>query len=661
MSDTPVLHIDLESRSTVDLKKSGAYVYAEHPTTDIWVACFAIDDSPIGVWFPGQPVPELLREHVLAGHPIYAHNANFERIMWREILGPRYGWPVPELEQFYCTAAMAAAMNLPRDLEGAAQALGLPVQKDTQGRNLMLRMAKPRRPRKGEPRDVVLWWDDEERVQRLTEYCKTDVEVERLIEQRLRHLSQAERQVYLLDARINDRGVLVDIETVHRAAEVVEKALKRLDREMAEATGGAVTGCSQVSRLAEWINWRGIDCTGVGKDQLAALLERDDLPDDVRLALSIRQEAAKSSTSKLNAFMAQRCRDGSAKGQLLYHGAGTGRWAGRGVQLQNLPRPMMRRPELAIPALQSGDDRVVDLLWDRPMQVVSDCIRSMVIARPGKRFICADFSNIEGRGVAWLAGEKKKLRAFKAFDEGTGPDLYLVAASGIYGIPLSNLNKNSPERQIGKVAELACGYQGGVGAFQAMAKVYGVKVEDEFADEIKTKWRDSNPRIVRFWWDVNAAAFEAVANPGRAYECRDVSFVVKSDVLWCRLPSGRLLAYMNPRIKEVYTPWGEKKPSVTFMAINSRTKKWERHKGYGGLFVENITQAVARDIMVDSMLRAEKEGYPILLTVHDEILAEVDEGVGSVKELEQIMEEPPKWAKGFPIAAEGWEGLRYRK
>lgn len=305
----------------------------------------------------------------------------------------------------------------------------------------------------------------------------------------------------------------------------------------------------------------------------------------------------------------------------------------------------------------------IEFNYGAPMSALSDCLRGFCIPAKGKKFIAGDFSNIEGRDLAWLAGEEWKLEAFRQFDLGVGADIYVLGYSKSFKTPLDQVDDN--KRQVGKVQELSLGFGGGKGAFQNMAKNYGVKVSDAVAEEIKTAWRAANPETVQYWYALERAATHAVLNHGKVYAAgakgRQVKFLVKGSFLWCQLPSGRPLCYPYPRIQEVMKPWGEAGDAVTYMYVDSLTNKWTRGSTYGGSLAENVTQATARDVLTEAMLRVEDAGYNIAFHVHDEIVAEVPDSFGSVKEFERIMATPPEWAAGMPIAVKGWEGHRYGK
>lgn len=617
-----VCHIDFETRSTVDLNKAGVYVYAEDPSTEVWCAAYAFDDGPVRLWEIGQPMPDALRAHADAGGMFAAWNAAFERIIWRDVLGRRHGWPVPKLEQWRCVMAEAYAMSLPGKLEQAALALGLDEQKDMSGHRLMLQMSRPRSlADDGSP----IWWEDESRKTRLFDYCRKDVDVERAIEKRVMRLRPAEREMWLLDQRINDRGVRIDRETCIASKQIVKDALAALGRDMRRVTGGAVPACSNVASLIAYLQSLGVQTDTVAKDAIVDLLILD-LPEQARQALEIRQEAAKTSTAKIDAMLRRRNSDGRMRGNLQYHGAGTGRWAARGAQLQNLPRPSKAnedRMDVVLKVLATGDADTVSCLLDRPLQAVSDAIRSLIYADDGKDILAADFSNIEGRGVAWLAGEETKLQRFREFDAGAGPDIYLVAAAGIYNVPVKDAK---PFRQVGKVAELALGYQGGPGAFAKMAATYGLKVETAFgpvwdsasednrdkalsgwdargkktgmlregwlaSELIKLAWRQSHPMTVALWNGLEAAATAAVESPGTVARYRGIAYRVSGSFLLCRLPSGRCICYPFPRLEPKKMPWGATRNVLVYKAVDQFTKKWGDKSFYGGLAAENCLSA----------------------------------------------------------------------
>lgn len=718
MSDE-VIHIDFETRSPLPFGKAkeavNVYVYAAHECTDLWCAQIAIgDDDPV-LWTPYSSLPKAIENHMKAGAPRCAHNAQFERVIWNRICTPRYGWPETVVEHWDCTMSRALAMALPAGLDGAAAAMGLETRKDTDGHRLMMQMAKPRsiNPLSGQ----IEWWDEEDKKRRLFDYCRQDVIVERELDKALFRLMPIERETYFLDQRMNDRGVFVDQAARKSAELIVNELTASADADMEAITKGAVQKISQVAALTGWINNRITETEmlasaaegrmpelddayieGLGADKIEEALARDDLPDDVVEALRIRQSAAKTSTAKLSAFERHADADGRVRGTLQYCGAGrTARWAGRGPQLQNLPRPSKEFEEVeaverALSLMNAGDAQGFSLWFEEPLSVIADCLRGLIVAPHNRQFDCADFSNIEGRGLAWLVGEQWKLDAFRAFDAGKGPDLYLVAAGKTFGIPPEQAK---PWRQIGKVEELALGYQGGPNAFATMAKTYGLKIGDHFdtvwdataehlraesleawndygktmrmdqrswlaAEAIKRAWRAAHPATVEFWRDVEDAAKQAVFFPGSRVQCGKIEFRMAGSFLCCRLPSGRVIFYAYPEIRVKKTPWGVNKDTIFYKGVDGYTKRWCDQTTYGGKLTENIVQALARDLMRDAMLRLDKR-YPIVMTVHDEIVSETPAGFGDHEEFRRAMAALPDWAGGFPMAVSGWRGERYRK
>jgi len=661
----PVAHLDLETRSTVDLKKAGLYRYFEDESTEVLCVRWKIGEQT-GDETNLAPITD----HIRAGGIVTGHNIAFDREGWNKNFGAFAHLPP---EQTDCTMARCAALSLPQGLEQAGGALRAKITKDAEGHRLMLRMCKPRKITED---GTTVWWDTPEMRERLGAYCARDVESEEEIDRIVLKLSESERRVWVLDQRINARGVQLDTSMVGRALAVATVASKEADKQMARLTGGAVKKCTEVARLVAWVQSKGILCKSVAKGEIEDILVKADLFGEpvVRQAIELRRAAAKSSVAKYKAMQNSVCADGRVRGTLCYHGASTGRWAGRLIQPQNMPKITD----------DLGNDRSVDvvllhdllskklparsiydaccLFFHNPLDTLSAALRSMIVAAPGKKLIGGDYSNIEGRVCAWLAGESWKVEAFRAYDEKRGPDLYTLSYSRSFFVPIESVTKAL--RQVGKVSELSMQFQGGVRAFHKMAAKFNLFVSDARAEELKLAWREAHPAIVAMWWELQDAAIAAVRNPGMKVPCCDgkVAYLSKHGFLWCRLPSGRNLAYPYPRI--VWTEATENRPSrpqVEFEGVDSVTKKWEPHRLYGGLQCENIVQAIARDILVEGMFRLEEAGYPLVLTVHDENITEVPEGFGSKEELGRIMAVVPEWAPGLPVAVSAWEDQRYVK
>lgn len=718
-------HVDFETRSTIDLKKTGVHAYAEDASTDIWCMAYALGDGPVDLWTPGEPIPRLVRDHILSGGMMGAHNAAFERIIWHHILTPRYGFPEPDLDRWQCTMVMAAAMALPQSLENMLGALGSDIRKDMAGHRLMMTMAKPRRvvgadeawpkgapdqndrnfcTRLGDGRRII-WWGDAERRERLYAYCKQDIDGERAGGKRLVRLRPSEQALWQFDQRINDRGVQVDVALARKMKDLVAYVSGKLDREMSAVTGGEVTACTNVSQLKTWVRKHGVDTDALDKETLETLLVRHDLLPDVRRALEIRQEAGKASVAKIDALLKGMGRDGRARGMLQFHAANSGRWGGRRFQPQNIRRPspeMEGQIDAAIAIiLRHPPARAAVLLeacFDLPiLTIISDCLRGMLRAAPGKKLVVADYSNIEGRVLAWLAGETWKLDAFRAYDRGEGPDLYKVTAGDLLGKSPKDVTK--AERQaLGKVPELASGYQGGHGAYIKMGAVgetlarivsivkartssfiwesaselfdprLGLSVDEWVALRLVIdRWRAKHPAIVAYWRDLDSAAIEAVRDWGVTTRVRDTVFRVSGSFLWMQIPSGRAICFPYPALVSQEMPWkkddGSKvfKQVVSFKGENQLSRRWETQYLYGGKLANYATQGTARDVMAEGMTRAEEAGYPMILSVHDEPIAEVSAGFGSAKEFEGLLVTPSDWMVGLPVAAKGFQSERYRK
>jgi DNA polymerase bacteriophage-type len=660
--------IDFETRSTVDLTKAGADVYFEHPSTEILCLCYSFDQNPeVHVWRPGQPIDYALNNHIAKNGIVVAHNASFELLGWKHKLIP-LGWAELRPEQVECTLARAAALALPQALFMLCIALRLPIQKDMEGHRIMLQLCKPRQ------KDPLVWWDDPVKLDRLIEYCKQDVRAEREIWRRLHPLTKAERKLWLLDYRINRRGVQLDLDSVALASALTLCASQNANLELQELTSWSVASINQTAALMEWLAASDVDIENLKKRTVADRLKGDFSLDAAKRVLELRHMTSKASTAKLRAMQKAASADGRARGLLRFHAASTGRWAGARVQPHNMPRCTFLSPG-AIPGVIKqfplGAD-AVELYGGPVMEAVASCLRAMIIAKPGHDLIGGDYSNIEGRVCAWLAGEKWKLQAFRDYDAGTGPDLYKLTYARTFG--LKHEKVTDKERQRGKVMELSLGYGGGLGAFSSMALNYGLTVipgdkddldkgiiSEETVRELVKAWRDAHPAIVQMWAELQQNAKLAIKNPGKAYSCLNAKITYRKSgpYLWCILPNGRTLTYVRPRLERATGENAWKGIQIVYEGIDSFTKKWSTQYAYGGMLCENITQAVARDCLADGLFNVEEAGYPVVLHVHDDIVAEVPEGFGSPEEFAGLMVKIGYWAQGLPLTVKAWRNKRY--
>ena len=653
------LTIDFETRSVCDIKKHGAWVYSEHQNTDALMLAVMADDKPMGIWMnkitgcegiPKERIFELMDKADI----IEAHNVGFERAIWQNVCRRRYGWPELPIHKLRCSMAQCAYHSLPMGLDAASAALGLG-GKDKDGYKLMLKLSKPR---KIHPDGSITWWGDEAMFARLADYCMQDVIAEHAISEALYPLPDSELAIWQLDQEINARGVLADVASCKTAIHMIEEDSERSLGRFKQLTHGSVASPKQITAFLKWLASHGCVLPGLTKADVAAGLGMEIRP-EVREALQIRQKLGLSSVSKFQAILDRVSHDGRLRGAFAYHGAGTGRWSGRGVQLQNLPRKAYHDADIA--ALEEGDTNWFDMTEENIPAGMSKMVRGMFMAGPGNELAVADFSSIEARGLAWEAREEKVLQAFR-----NGECAYCLAASAIYGRSYKDIwsgykvkdKASSDQRQVGKTAILACGYQGSVGAFQNMAQVYNVKVPDAMAQDIVTKWRAANPAIVSHWAELEKAMV-ATVETGRVHTVEKVKFGIKGRFLCMKLPSGRSVHYPFPKLEERETKWGSMKRSVTFM--NASMGKWFRDHTYGGRISENETQAICRDLLAFSALRVEKEGFPVVLHVHDEVGSEIPKGAISLKDYEALMAQTPDWAEGFPVKAEGYISTRYRK
>lgn len=656
----PVLSIDFETRSLSDLRRTGVHVYAEDPSTRVICMAWAFDDEPVQVWRAGDPFPQRVLDHVERGGRVRAFNAGFEWVIWNQVLTRQLGGKTTiagqvqlSLSQIEDTMASAAFWGLPLSLDMAGPAAGLTVTKDKDGHRLMLQMTKPRRfnPLTGD----VEWWDetDPEKLDRLCRYCAQDVEVERAIANTLPGLSDEERQTWMLDQRINAAGVGVDYNLVMRLRDLAGQAAANANQELARLTNGQVQSVNQHAAFLSWLQFHGYPYDNLRRATVEQRLDEPGVSDMERRGLEIRADVARNSAAKLNAMLnASRVRGGigDVRGMLQYYGANrTGRWAGRLIQLQNMPRGVIgKNTDAAIAMIEAGVGlEELEALFGPAMGIVMSCLRGCIVARPGKKLVVADFSQIEARVVAWLAGQADALAVFAS-----GQDIYVYTAAQI----------GSTNRQLGKVLVLACGFGMSGKKFKDTAEGYKVFLTEDEAEAAVKGWRANNSKIVDFWWACDRAA-RVVLSSGQPVDVGPVRFGMWGPHMIIRLPSGRPLVYRNARLIPSKDRPGEQE--ISYMGTNQYTRKWERLRTYGGKLVENITQATARDVMRDAMLRADREGIPVRLTVHDELITEPDEdlAVSGVTEthLLQIMRTPPAWAPDLPVDAAAWTGDRYRK
>lgn len=689
-----ILHQDFETYSAADLTKVGLDIYGRHPTTGVWCMAYAFNDEPPELWVPGQPLPRRVFNHFFNGGEVWAHNAAFEIAITNNICAPRFHFPSVTPHQYVCTMAMAYAMALPGSLEKCAAALGVDEQKDMAGHRLMLQMAQPR----AQEGNQITWWDDPEKQRRLQQYCLQDIIVERKASKRMLTLAPKERALWQLDQKINAAGITVDVEAIEAAFKLVESEKVRTNAEMQKITEGAVATCTAVQQIKNFLEFYGIPSASLDKEAVAEhLTERADLHPVARRVLELRAEAGKAATSKFAPMLTGAGSDHRLRGTYQFSGANTRRWSSRRIQLHNLKRPTMK-PEIidrVILAIKQGmDAETLECFFGKSaFSMLAECVRGFLIAPPGFDLMAADFNAIEARVLAWLAGQESTLEVFRR-----NLPIYKITAADIFNCAPDKVTDE--QRQVGKVANLALGYQGGVGALQKMAKGYRVKLapalpnlwtlasdeqraqvekhhkeagsryeisKEEFiaSDLTKIFWRAKNPAIVEYWAQAEHAAMMAVLNPGNVFGPGEhlpaVKYKKVGSFLWCLLPSGGTMCYPYPEIRKIKTPWGAEKDALTYMSEDAQSKKWIRFATYGGSEVENITQSVARDVEADAMLRLDNAGYKIVLHTHDEIVCEVLESQGNLNEMSRIMAMAPEWAPDLPIAAAGWRGKRYRK
>ena len=642
-----LLSMDIECFSDVDLIKCGVYAYADSPAFEILLFAYSFDggETQIIDLAQGEKFPAEVEEAIFdVSVTKTAYNANFERTC----LSKHFGRYIPP-ESWHCSAVQAAMLALPRSLEDVGRVLGLDEQKMKEGKELIRYFCVPCKPTKangGRTRNLPC--HAPEKWELFKTYCKRDVDVEKSIRRKLHNfpIPESEMELYRLDQRINDRGVLVDMGLVEQAI-----ACERLHKEVVTKRAYELTGLenpNSVAQLKGWLGDKGMEAESLSKKAVADMIAETD--GEVEELLRLRLLMAKTSVKKYEAMERSVCSDGRVHGLLQFYGANrTGRFAGRLVQIQNLPQNHLPDLELARDLVKQGRFEDIELLYDSTPNVLSELIRTAFIPKPGCRFVVADFSAIEARVLAWLSGEQWRLDVFTSHGK-----IYEASASSMFHVPMEEITKGSPLRQKGKLAELGLGFGGAAGALISMGALDMGLTEDELPPLVAA-WRKANPHITQFWWDVDAAAVKAVTEKQKT-KVGKIIFEYKSGILFITLPSGRKLSYVKPRM--AVNRFG--RDGLTYEGI-SENKKWSRIETYGPKLVENIVQGTARDLLAEAMLRVEKKGYPIVMHCHDEIIAEVPEGSGSVDEMCEVMAVQPVWAEGLPLRADGYECSFYQK
>jgi len=691
------------------LPSIGAAVYSEHPSTEVLSCAYDLGAGRKQLWIPGMPPPFDLFEYLRNGGLFEAWNVKFERWIWVNVCMKKYGWPAVQEWQWRDAAAKAAAHALPRSLDPCGEVMNITHKKDKDGWRLLTKFSMPRNPTKSNPARRILPSDDPEDAQALYRYNIRDIEAELELSSLIPDLIPSELEFWQCDLAINVRGIGIDVHAVKAAISVVEQAHNKYNARLRELTAGAVSRASELAKIRTWMETQGVSVPVLDADKVTELLAASWVPPHVREVLEIRELLGSAAVKKLYAMLNQSTAKGRLHDLFIYHSTRTGRAAGAGVQPQNLPNS---GPEVSlcrcgrycpasssnclycldkqalkaeewnaeavnqtIETISTGNLECVEYYHGNAIAAVSGCLRGMFIPAEGHDFICSDYSAIEAVVLAALAGEEWRMEVFR-----THGKIYETSAGKITGQPLQfyldykvNTGINHIDRKLGKVAELASGYGGWIGAWKAFG-ADSFMSEDEIKQAVLA-WRAASPAIVEFWggqtrgwqpefYGLEGAAVQAILSPGQVFDCRGFEWQVRDDILYCRLLSGRNLTYHKPRLRPSDRRNGTY--AISFEGWNSNPKYgppgWVRMDTYAGKLTENVVQAVARDILAHAIVNLERSGYPVVIHVHDEIVAEIPEGFGTIEEFERIMSTMPAWAKDWPLRASGgWRAKRYGK
>ena len=675
---------------------AGAWAYSLHPSTEALCLAYDLKDGyGSRLWVPGNPAPADLLAHIAAGRVVSAFNSFFEYSIWTNVCAARLGWPPLPLESLRDTQAKAQAYSLPKALGKVAEAIEADVPKNPDGKALIKKFCIPRTPTKNDPRARIHMDDEPDDAARFLQYCIDDIRAEDAIAAKVPDLSPTELNLWLLDQKINLRGCKIDRDAVDDLLVLIAQINIKYTAEICRITNGAVRTAKEVITMAKFVTDNGYPMDSVAKEHVIAALDDDALPDICRQVLDIRFMMAISSVAKIPTLVHSLTEDNRARGMFAYHQAHTGRFAGQGVQPQNFPKAgpktwqcdscrqvygieysachcggAIGSHEWSVEAVETVLDIAkrrslpdLEAVFPSAFASISGCLRGLFIAADGHELISSDYSAIEAVVLAAMAGEEWRLEVFR-----THGKIYEMSAAKVTGIPFEEFIRYKKETgdhhpmrgKIGKVAELASGFGGGLGAWKAFGADKFMS-DPEIQENVK-RWRIESPNIKKFWYGLQDAAIAAIQVPGTSHDFRGVRYYMRDNILYCVLPSGRSMTYHKPILTPEKTSWGKDTVRITYMGWKSTIKKWTRLSTWGGKLTENVIQAVSRDIFTNAMPKLESAGYPIVLHTHDEMVSEVPTGYGSIAEYETIMADVPEWCRDWPIRADGgWRGKRYRK
>jgi DNA polymerase len=629
-----LVNLDFETRSKVDLKDKGLDTYARDVSTEVICMAYSIDGGEVKLWTPQFAIPQFLSN---PNAKFQAWNAAFEYNIMKHVLHLNTTW-----DQMIDSMAIAAANNIPQALDDAAQFIDGEHLKDPIGKRLIQKLSKPKKD--------GTFNEDPELLEQMYEYCKQDVRTEMEVVKNLRPLSASEQAVWVLTQKINEAGVPVDPDELRNAIFACEQNKEAIYREITELTGGYTA--NQPAKLIEWMGKRGVVVEDLTAETVTKLLQRNNITDEVRRVLELRQQGSMTSVAKFEKMLEVQV-GGRIRNTLVYHGASTGRFASRGgLNLQNIARP-----SLDDDAIEEANERILVRGEGGTMEELSSIVRSAIKAPDGHVFLDADFSSIENRVASWIAGQNDKVEMFRK-----GLDEYKsFASSALYNVPYEEVTKDM--RQISKSAVLGCMFGQGAKGLVEYADGMGVKMTMGESERAVKAYRNAYAKVKSAWYDFEGAAIAAIQNEGHPYKIGKIAFKCAKNALWMQLPSGRLICWQRPKVEKQLTPWGQLKDGILVWSQNTFTRKWGYNKLIGSSIFQSSVQATARDMLTESMLALDNEGYTVVNSIHDEILllAPEDGAEAALERVVEVMTKPPKWAPEFPLAAEGWVGKRYRK